>query len=209
MTRRSSEHAERGARERPGGDGRPGEEIPEAGGFAEDEDAPEAEPRDAAAGDAVQQAEPGPEQAAAEYLDQLQRLKAEFDNYRKRVLREKEEWYQSAQAGVVQRLLPVVDDLRRARGHTQSPDEVPDAAGLYLILKRFEDLLGQLGLEEQPASAGMEFDPEQHEAVMTTSSSEIPEARIVTVLEPGFLYHGRLLRRGKVSVSSGPPPERA
>lgn len=147
------------------------------------------------------------EKQAAEYLDQLQRLKAEFDNYRRRVGREREEWFLAAQAGLVQQVLPVVDDLRRARSHRQGPEDIPDAAGLFLILKRFEDLLEQLGLVEQEVRAGMPFDPEQHEAVMTSPSGEVPEGCILLALEPGYLFQGRLLRRSRVSVSAGPAPE--
>ena len=148
-----------------------------------------------------------PEKLASTYLDQLQRLKAEFDNYRRRISREKEEWFEAARAGVIQQLLPAVEDLRRARNHCQAPGDVPDAAGLYLILKRFEDLLGQLGLSEQDAHSGLPFDPEQHEAVMALPSEEIPEGDILQLVEPGYLFQGRLLRRSKVCVSSGPAPE--
>lgn len=139
------------------------------------------------------------------YLDQLQRLKAEFDNYRRRVAREREEWFLDSRAEVLRQLLPVLDDLRRAREHNRTPGEAPDAAGLLLILKRFEETVAQLGLEEQDASPGTEFDPERHEAVLATASEEIPEGRIVQAMDPGFLLKGRLLRPSKVAVSSGPP----
>ncbi len=144
---------------------------------------------------------------SAEYLDQLQRLKAEFDNYRRRVAREKEEWFRLAKAEVMAGLLPVLDDLRRAREHSDGSDEPPDAQGLLLILKRFEDILAQLGLEEQDTRDGHEFDPEIHEAVLTEPSEETSEGRIVRILEPGYSFDGRMLRPGKVSVSSGRLPE--
>lgn len=141
---------------------------------------------------------------AKEYLEQLQRLQAEFDNYRKRINREREDWFAAGQIEVVSRLLAVADDLRRAREHGRERGESPDAAGLLLILKRFEDILTQLGLKEQSAEPGLEFDPEQYEAVFTSPSEEIPEGRIVRSMEPGYYFQGRLLRPGKVCVSSGP-----
>jgi len=143
---------------------------------------------------------------AAEYLDQLQRLQAEFDNYRKRVRREQEDWQRAAQAELVSRLLPVLDDLRRAREHGAG-DEAPDAAGLLLILKRFEDLLSKAGLEVQATEPGATFDPEEHEALLAVPSTEIEEGGIVQVLEPGYRFRDRLLRRSKVSCSTGPPQE--
>jgi len=168
--------------------------------------APETRPADFRTPDGAS-GTPSPSEVASAYLDQLQRLKAEFDNYRKRIGREREDWSQAARAGVVQQLLPVVDDLRRARSHGSGPDEVPDAAGLYLILKRLEDLLQQLGLVEQDAPGGTVFDPEQHEAVMVSPSDELPEGQILEAVEPGYLFQGRLLRRSRVRVSSGPVPE--
>jgi len=150
---------------------------------------------------------PPPEQLAGEYLDQLQRMKAEFDNYRRRVVREREDWFESARAEVVRQLLPVLDDLTRAKAHQTVSLETSEAAGLFLILKRLEDVLNQLGLKEQEAGKGTEFDPEVHEAVMSAASGEVPEGCIVQVIEPGYLFQGRMLRPSKVVVSSGPAPE--
>lgn len=163
----------------------------------------------AEAGDAPSPAPTGgpdrPPDPAAVYLDQLQRVKAEFDNYRRRTAREREQWSLESRAEVLRRLMPVLDDLRRAREHGRAPGEAPDAAGLWLILKRLEEIVAQLGLEEQDASPGTEFDPERHAAVLTAASEEIPEGRILHAVEPGFLLEGKLLRPSKVAVSSGPP----
>jgi len=145
-------------------------------------------------------------QLAAEYLDQLQRLKAEFDNYRRRTLREREEWGSTARGDLVRRLLPVLDDLRRARRH-QEQGGAPDAAGLFLILKSLEEILNQLGLEEEVAELGTEFDPELQEAVMAVPSEEVPAGRVIFTMEPGYSFEGRQIRPSKVSVSSGPATE--
>jgi molecular chaperone GrpE len=143
---------------------------------------------------------------AADYLDQLQRLKAEFDNYRKRTAKEREDWFLHAQAEIAEALLPVLDDIRRSREH-ETAQEVAEPAGRQIILNRFEDLLEKLGLEKQGAEPGAEFDPEQHDAVMAEPSAEIPEGKILRVLEPGYLFRGRLLRRSRVCYSTGPAGE--
>lgn len=147
---------------------------------------------------------PGSEDLAAQYLDQLQRLKAEFDNYRKRNTREREAWWRDARATVLTELLPVLDDVMRARSFVDQ-GQPADAAGLLLIMKDFVSRLSKMGLEEMTTEPGTEFDPELHEALMAVASNEIPEGRIASTLEPGYLYEGRILRRGKVSVSSGSP----
>jgi molecular chaperone GrpE len=142
---------------------------------------------------------------ADRYLDQLQRLKAEFDNYRKRIAREKEAWWRESRASVLSELLPVVDDVTRARAFAEL-GETLDASGLVLVLKRFATTMSKLGLEEMDTAPGTEFDPELHEAVLAVPSKEA-EGRIVDTVEPGYLYEGQLLRRGKVTVSSGSAPE--
>ena len=143
---------------------------------------------------------------AAEYLDQLQRLKAEFDNYRKRTTKEREVWFVQAQAELAEGLLPVLDDLRRARAHEAAGD-VAESEGWRLILKRLEEMMERLGLETQEAEPGREFDPEQHDAVMAEPSADVPEGKILRVLEPGYLFRGRLLRRSRISYSTGPAEE--
>ena len=141
---------------------------------------------------------------AADYLDRLQRLQAEFDNYRKRIRREQEDWSRLSQAEIVVLFLPILDDLRRAREHAGEAD--PQAAGPLLILKRLEDVLAKAGLEEQKADPGIPFDPDLHEALLVVPSEQ-PEGAVAQVLEPGYLFQGRLLRRSKVSCSTGPAPE--
>jgi molecular chaperone GrpE len=146
------------------------------------------------------------ESRAADYLDRLQRLKAEFDNYRRRTAKERETWFSQGQAEVVEALLPVLDDLRRAREHAAA-GEATESEGWRLILKRFEDTLERLGLELQGVEPGREFDPEQHDAVMAEASAEVPPGMIISVLEPGYQFRGRLLRRSRISCSTGPAGE--
>ena len=154
----------------------------------------------------------GPESAPvndsleSQYIDQLQRLRAEFDNYRKRTLRDKEQWWRRAKADLVTELLPILDDSDRARAFA-ADGKAPDAEGLLQILKKLKETLTQLGLEAMETEPGTPFDPEFHEAFMTTPSAEIETGQIVSTLESGYRFEGEILRRSKVSVSAGCPTE--
>ena len=136
-------------------------------------------------------------------IDQLQRLQAEFDNYRKRTLRERQEWQRRAQADLLTRLLPVLDDFDRARAHLGMVEAGSPVEGLVLVLKRLEDAISQSGLVKLTDQPGDPFDPERHEAVQASPSSEIEEGRILMVFESGYAFEGQVLRPSKVKVSSG------
>ncbi len=142
---------------------------------------------------------------ASVHLERLQRLQAEFDNYRRRTLREQEEWSRRAQAEVIRELLPGLDDLRRARDHAAATGGTVDATGLLLVLKRWEDALLHKGLEEFVAERGEPFDVERHEAVLSAPSEEVVDGHVLDTLDPGYEWRQRLLRPARVRVSSGAP----
>lgn len=148
--------------------------------------------------------EPTPDLASV-HLERLQRLQAEFDNYRRRTLREQEEWSRRAQAEVIRELLPGLDDLRRARDHAAATGGTVDATGLLLVLKRWEDALLHKGLEEFVAERGEPFDVERHEAVLSAPSEEVVDGHVLDTLDPGYEWRQRLLRPARVRVSSGTP----
>ena len=160
-------------------------------------------------------AEPAPADASAEtaelaavtrerdeYLDHLRRLKAEFDNYRKRVQRDNEELRLRAAETVVESLLPVMDNLSRALEAGDRHGEGQLLAGLGLVGDQLRGTLAGHGLEEIAVEPGTSFDPEYHEAIMAQSSAEHPEGTVTQVLERGYLLHGKLLRPAKVIVAS-------
>ena len=136
-----------------------------------------------------------------DYLDHLRRLQAEFENYRKRVRREAEELRLRASEGVVEALLPVVDNMGRALEAADRHEEGQLIAGLQLVAGQLRDALSAQGLEEVPASPGDEFDPTVHEAVMTQPSDDHDAGAVLEVLERGYVLHGRLLRPAKVVVA--------
>lgn len=136
---------------------------------------------------------------AAEYLDHLRRLQAEFDNYRKRVLKEQTDVMERAAAPVMQRLLEVVDDFDLAlMSASDKPDFDRFLHGVELVYAKFADTLKAEGLERIEAQ-GKPFDPEQHEALMQTGEGE--HLIVADVLRPGYTLRGRVIRPAGVRVN--------
>ena len=136
-----------------------------------------------------------------QYLDHLQRLKAEFENYRKRVQRDHEALVLRAGEGVIESLLPVVDNMQRALEPAERHEEGQLIKGVELVAGQLRSVLEGHGLDEVPAAPGLPFDPSVHEAVVAQESDEYSEGMISAVLEPGYLLHGRLLRPARVIVA--------
>jgi molecular chaperone GrpE len=137
-----------------------------------------------------------------QYLDHLQRLKAEFENYRKRVQRDNEALVLRAGEGVLESLLPVLDNMARALESAERHEEGQLIKGVELVSGQLRAVLESHGLDEVPAAPGLPFDPNVHEAVAAQASADYPEGLITTVLESGYLLHGRLLRPARVIVAS-------
>jgi molecular chaperone GrpE len=136
-----------------------------------------------------------------QYLDHLQRLKAEFENYRKRVQRDNEALVLRAGEGVIESLLPVLDNMQRTLEAAGKHEEGHLIKGVEIVSGQFRSVLEGHGLDEVPAAPGLPFDPNVHEAVVAQESDEHPEGAIVAVLEAGYLLHGRLLRPARVIVA--------
>jgi molecular chaperone GrpE len=136
---------------------------------------------------------------AAEYLDHLRRLQAEFDNYRKRVLKEQTDAVERAAAPAIQRLLEVLDDFELA---LMSANDQPDfdrfLHGVELVYAKLADTLKAEGLERIDAQ-GKPFDPEQHEALMQTGEGD--RLIVADVLRPGYTLRGRVIRPAGVRVN--------
>jgi molecular chaperone GrpE len=137
-----------------------------------------------------------------EYLDHLRRLKAEWDNYRKRVQRDNEELRLRAAETVVESLLPVMDNMSRALEAGDKHEEGQLLAGVTLVAGQLRGTLAGHGLEEIEVEPGTTFDPEYHEAIVAQPSEEYPEGTVTQVLERGYLLHGKMLRPAKVIVAS-------
>jgi len=138
------------------------------------------------------------------FRDLALRSQADFENYKKRCAREKEDAIKYANGALLERLLPVVDNfelgLSAARGESE---QSPVLAGMNLVLKQIKDLLMDSGL--QPIDAvGQKFDPNLHEAIAHEPSGTVPENNVIRQMRRGYRFKDRLLRPSSVVVSSGP-----
>lgn len=138
-----------------------------------------------------------------ELKERILRLHADFDNYRKRTNKEKEEWFQYASQGVVINLLPVLDNLERALGsmEQQVEDKQGLLAGVNMIYRQLMDVLQREGL--QPIEAlGQQFDPLLHEAIMQVPAQEGQEDNlIVEELRKGYRFKDKVIRPTMVKVA--------
>lgn len=130
----------------------------------------------------------------AELTSDLQRVHAEYANYRKRVERDRELIRQVAVGGVLGELLSILDDVERARQH----DELDGA--FKSVGESLESTVARLGLEKFGA-AGEVFDPNVHEALTHEASDEVSEPTVVAVYQPGYRYADRVLRPARVAVA--------
>lgn len=135
----------------------------------------------------------------------LLRVQADFDNYRKRAVREKEDMSRFAVQNLLGDLLPVLDNFHRAvEAAKQTNDAQSVTHGVELILQQFDRLLSAKGVEPVPAEGKM-FDPRIHEAVAVDTESKAGENRVIEVFQQGYLYKGHLLRPARVKVAKGKP----
>jgi molecular chaperone GrpE len=139
-----------------------------------------------------------------ELNDKYLRLYSDFDNYRKRTLKEKIEQSKYATADIIIRLLPVLDDFERAIKASDAASEAGQALkdGMVLIFNKFTAILNQQGLEPM-RTAGESFDTDFHEAI-TNIPAPTPElkGKIVDEVEKGYLLNGKVIRYAKVVVGS-------
>lgn len=146
---------------------------------------------------------------ADEYFDQLLRLQAEFDNYRKRVNKERVELHKYANEKLLGDILPIFDNFQRSltalEEHVTSENH-KFYEGVELIYKQLSQLLKQNGIEELE-SVGQQFDPRFHEALQQIESAEHPENTVVTEISKGYMLNERLLRPAAVIVSKQPAAE--
>jgi molecular chaperone GrpE len=132
---------------------------------------------------------------------------ADLDNYRRRVAREKDELRQYAVGGLVEALLPVLENLRLAIASAQqAASAAAIAQGVAMVSEQLRGALAGAGLSEIAPEPGAEFDPHQHQSIAHTPSATVPEDHIAQVVRPGFALNGRILRPASVVLSSGQPP---
>ena len=141
----------------------------------------------------------------AKWKDTALRGQAELDNYRKRVAREREEDFKRAQAVLLERLLPVLDNFDLGMMEVRKGDpKSPIVVGMEMIERQLKEFMSGSGVEIIE-TAGAKFDPNLHEAVSQEEDAKVPEGNIVRQLRRGFRLRDRLLRAAMVVVSKGAP----
>ena len=134
-----------------------------------------------------------------ELIDTLQRVKADFDNYRKRAARDQEALVARAGERIVKELLPVLDDLERALEAAEEHEEAKLEEGVKLVHRQLEQLLEREGLS--PVETDGKFDPHVHEALLS-QPSEAEDGTVIEVLQKGYRLGDRVLRPARVVVAA-------
>lgn len=142
---------------------------------------------------------------AKDMFDRLARVSADFENYKKRVGREKDDAIKFGNEKAFKEILPVVDNFRRALTAAPSDDSSKVFVdGIKLVAKQLEDALARFGVTGYDSHGAM-FDPAKHEAVGSRPHESIPAQHVCEEYQRGYFLHDRLLRPALVIVSSGPP----
>ncbi|HHV73997.1 nucleotide exchange factor GrpE [Thermoanaerobacterium sp. R66] len=142
------------------------------------------------------------EDEANEYLEMAQRLKAEFENYRKRTEKEKADLVEYGKEQVILEILPVVDNFERAleASHGDSEEIASFKEGVNLIYRQFKGVLEKLGVKEIE-SLGQIFDPYKHHAVMQEEVEDKKENEIIEVFQKGYMFNNKVIRPSMVKVA--------
>jgi molecular chaperone GrpE len=145
---------------------------------------------------------------AAEAHDRYLRTYADFENYRKRMQRDLADFKKYANEQMARELLSVVDHLALAIKHASETDETSQGLrqGVELVYKQLHDMLEKFGITPFPAQ-GEPFDPKKHDAAAQEITDAVPENTVVQVFQEGYMYHDKVLRHAKVSVSKKPQAE--
>lgn len=153
-----------------------------------------------------QQVEPQEEAEQQPEDDRLLRLAADFDNYKKRAARERQEYVQLANERLIGELIPILDDLERALAAAEEHQEAQLEEGVRLVHRSLAALLQRHGVT--PIETEGKFDPYQHEALLS-QPSEAEEGSVLDVVQKGYKLGERVVRPARVVVAAPPAPEPA
>lgn len=193
--------------EGPAGDAPPGTDVGEEGGAVISDSGPNASVNPPAAEEAPSAGRVSDllAQENQALKDQLIRLRADFENFRKRTQRERNELFRRANEELVLELLPALDHFELGLGKAEA-DQAQRALveGFRIVYDQLLNALTKFGLEPLPA-VGQPFDPHHHEALTQMPSTDVPADVVLEELRRGYRFGDRLLRASQVVVSSGPP----
>jgi len=137
-----------------------------------------------------------------EALENLQRLAAEFDNFRKRTIKEKEAIYVNATKDIIESFLPVIDNMELANQNVHKSQNIDDVIkGFELVYRQFNDVLEKIGVEPIEC-IDQDFDPELHNAVMHVEDDKYQENKVIEELQKGYTYKGKVIRHSMVKVAN-------
>ena len=146
---------------------------------------------------------------ADEYWERLLRTTADFDNFKKRAARERQDAVKFGNEALMQKLVPVLDHFDMAQAATQAAQgDAPQSlqAGVAMIYQQLKSALAEAGLEEVDAR-GKPFDPNLHEAISQQETRDVPEGHVAQQLRKGYRFRERLLRPASVVVAKTPAPQ--
>jgi len=149
--------------------------------------------------------EPDSSEAASDLEARYMSLYAEYDNYRKRTQKEKENLYADAIASVTKEFLAIIDNLDRSLEGAKKSDETSlekVIQGMELVGRQAKDTLAKIGVEEIPTERGTKFDPNLHDAMMHIDDEELGEQEIAMVFAKGYKYKDRVIRHAQVQVAN-------
>ncbi len=148
-----------------------------------------------------QEQEDGIEKKLAELSDQLLRIHAEFDNYKKRTVKEKEQLVHASEARLMLRMIPAYEETELAQKEVAKLPEGEVKKGVLLVLGKLRASFEKEGLQEMQLE-GEKFDPYKHDCALK-EESDAPEGEIVKVIQQGYSFRGEMLRHAVVSISAG------
>jgi molecular chaperone GrpE len=158
--------------------------------------------RDAAAGNDEEAALTQLQADLERFRDLALRSQADFDNYRKRSSREKEDAVKYANSTLLERLIPIIDSFELGLAHAGSAENSPIVAGMSMVGRQFNDFLAEFGVTPIDAT-GQTFDPNLHEAIAHEHDPKVHEGKVIRQLRKGYKLKDRLLRPANVVVSKG------
>jgi len=146
---------------------------------------------------------PSPENELAELKDRFMRLYAEFENYKKRVQKDKEELIKYGNESLLYEMLPVIDNLEMALKHSTDAISNDLVKGVEITLREFQRVVEKFGLTPIPA-VGLPFDPSVHHAISQVERGDVEDKTVVEEFRKGYLFGGKVLRPSLVLVSRKP-----
>ena len=152
--------------------------------------------------DQVDQVEESGDERVAALEDRLLRTAADFDNYKKRALRERQEYVTLANERLVKELLPILDDLERALDAVGEHQEATVEDGVRLVHRSLASLLERNGVEQIDTNG--KFDPHVHEALLS-QPSDAEEGSVIDVVQKGYALGDRVVRPARVVIAAAPP----